>query len=564
MVGKSSHDVEEMDVNGLTVQLMDKIAEMKTFHDSFEPRRRRMSTTSGHLVSFAGEPKGGNKKSAMEEMMASEARKKETERRAERLEAYKMVRKVEPELPPLSPLTSTMSGVLKVRSDGIIKWHVSTDFLQNCTREARRDALENQKEEKMRRSLSAASYREDALARQHSELQEVWLRKKQQAKNAMMKQKEPPAKKHKFDEFFLERWLTMYAVARLNQNMFNILESAKVQKQKQVLEKRMLVLPKTDDAMTAHFRLLVCMCWRYVRVKRARNDMRLVYQSLKGWKVAGRCFYMFKRFAKNIVNLQRWWRSVARRLKDTRERISRRWERIERAELHRELLRRQEDREKDKQLIRRPTLQSHQQPKLSIEEKIELERVDEATRLRFIEQELRARRYFLLPQIHLYEMEVRQWRQAQTDINETRKAHQALGLDVPTGTIFRWPPIRPSHVPGAHLQTEAKGTPCPEWCVGRRGDEEIMRMWRRCRKNPRGWTEIPVKATGGTGAKTKWQGAGVEKKPAAAAESVRLFGEATDEDLSRWGIYPPRMPSLRPVSGDGDGDLSRAGTAGKG
>merc|ERR1712107_195448 len=123
--------------------------------------------------------------------------------------------------------------------------------------------------------------------------------------------------------------------------------------------------------------------------------------------------------------LQRWWRDVSKRLKDIRDRISKRWERLERAELTREL-------NKAAPLPKRGGIA--QAPQLPLEEKIQLEKLSDAVRLRFIENEMRARRYLLLPQIQLWQQEVKEWRAACQEWTDHRTAHRALGQEPPPAT----------------------------------------------------------------------------------------------------------------------------------
>merc|ERR1712066_1092028 len=58
-------------------------------------------------------------------------------------------------------------------------------------------------------------------------------------------------------------------------------------------------------------------------------------------------------------------------------------------------------------------------------------------------------------------------------------------------SMFQWAPVRPSYLPASHPSSETRGAACSEGCRGRRGDEEILEMYNRCRRNPEGWTQIP-------------------------------------------------------------------------
>lgn len=101
---------------------------------------------------------------------------------------------------------------------------------------------------------------------------------------------------------------------------------------------------------------------------------------------------------------------------------------------------------------------------------------------------------------------------------------------------WKQPPVKPTYLPAPHLASESSGKPCPEWCIGRQGDKEIIDMIRRLRRHPdgRGWKEIKVDSS----------------SPTADHEDLKqdgLFGDAAVEadDLKRWGVDPAMMPGLR-------------------
>merc|ERR1712054_624727 len=108
-------------------------------------------------------------------------------------------------------------------------------------------------------------------------------------------------------------------------------------------------------------------------------------------------------------------------------------------------------------------------------------------------------------------------------------------------------PFRPSYLPAGHLLTESTektNKPCPEGCLVRHGDNEILAMIKAARKNPKGggWKEIPQKSAPGSPKKAKkvaGDGDG-EADPSQADASVvsRLFGDVTPDDLERWGVHP--------------------------
>jgi len=183
-----------------------------------------------------------------------------------------------------------------------------------------------------------------------------------------------------------------------------------------------------------------------------------------------------------------------------------------------------------------------------------MEKIDEAVRLRFIEHELRYRRWKLLAEIQVWEQSMARWREGCNDYRVTREANLALGYEAPSfADWFEWPPVRPWCLPAPHPRVEQHGAPCHEWCLGRQGDEEILAMIRAAKKHPLGggWPEIP-RQTRKKDAKDAEMGgragrAGGEKK--SSQEQLALFGHskpAPEADLQRYGVDAASMPPSSP------------------
>jgi len=110
----------------------------------------------------------------------------------------------------------------------------------------------------------------------------------------------------------------------------------------------------------------------------------------------------------------------------------------------------------------------------------------------FIEGELRALRYKLLPRLEIFAQEKDQWRQELQEWNETNEAYILLGKSRTDLPLFRWPPHRPCFMPPAHSHEcdASNGKNCTEGCPGRIGDAMILEMFERARNDRFSWTKI--------------------------------------------------------------------------
>merc|ERR1712008_341698 len=153
--------------------------------------------------------------------------------------------------------------------------------------------------------------------------------------------------------------------------------------------------------------------------------------------------------------------------------------------------------------------------------------ISEAARVRFVEHELRARRFLLLPRLLFSRDDTAKFAaQASKVIKDARqqrnagKAKPALTGDAGISC--------PSYLPPAHPQTEAHFVYCPETCLGRRGDEEILAMVRTARSQPDGWTVIEKRSMN--------SGTSGHRGKGSSSERVSPFGDSVAaEELDRWG-----------------------------
>lgn len=122
-----------------------------------------------------------------------------------------------------------------------------------------------------------------------------------------------------------------------------------------------------------------------------------------------------------------------------------------------------------------------------MEERVQLHLIQDSVRLAFIEHELRARRLMLLPEIYLWEADVRRWKAELEEWEETHKVLYSMGHGgAKDESVFRFPPKRPSVMPAEFGEEKPKG------------EQEILDMISRARANPKGggWTPIPKQIIG--------------------------------------------------------------------
>jgi len=194
---------------------------------------------------------------------------------------------------------------------------------------------------------------------------------------------------------------------------------------------------------------------------------------------------------------------------------------------------------------------------LGADEYIAWKILPEKSRLQFLEHELRARRYFVLPRLELWEKDCEQWRQKTMQEVNDRAAMKFVRIQVDPYSMFNWPPTRPSYLPPTHPSSEGRGGPCRETCCGRRGDDEIVDMIRRAREHLDrnhelgGWLELPRRGEdgsfssgthGGRGRRNSHKSAGGRSR--AQAEQTNPFGdEVTDAEMKEWGM-DAELPGL--------------------
>eukprot|EP00928_Gymnodinium_smaydae_P011279 TRINITY_DN14182_c1_g1_i6.p1 TRINITY_DN14182_c1_g1~~TRINITY_DN14182_c1_g1_i6.p1 ORF type:complete len:505 (-),score=68.79 TRINITY_DN14182_c1_g1_i6:135-1529(-) len=328
-----------------------------------------------------------------------------------------------------------------------------------------------------------------------------------------------------------------------------------------------------DDSVNKTLCLSVMQMKRKLIVSKRRHASRMMWTCLKKWS-RGPFFVMMQMFTRKLRSIQRWWRSCRQRLHQIRDELAARWLQLETAEYA-----------KDdaspaaltagaaagatlagpgspvspagRKMGRAPTLTTSGMTSgaasttaVGTRASLQDDRLlSEAARLRFIEHEMRARRYFILPAVALWEQEWARWEATVFNvraISSGENAKEKLSI-----SPFKWPPIRPSYLPASHAHDAHE--PCPRDCPGRDGDREILSMIQAARRKPRGggWQEIPPSRPGrATLPRNGQRSSAPAPSNARAATKQRSkeppasgpFGDVQDEELLRWGIDPELLP----------------------
>jgi hypothetical protein len=423
--------------------------------------------------------------------------------RRERLEEFKMVKKIEPELPPLNRDDIPKEAPKIMGALDIVMRNTSTGAIDVWLPKKRYERMLNWKEVHEERIRSAIQQSEALVENRVLKIQKTALERNQDAVQFGHEQRKDCA----------QRWLAMIAVT-------GFLRRAReeVSLRRMEMPEVLAYVEKHQDRLTGYAkeshivshavqvntalkdRNLKVLLRNFVRIMRIRkvidekrSHARTIYTSLMGWRRGGRMMIAFFGFRQAVVLIQLWWRECRKKLHEQRDHVIKRWLAIEKSELIAEERKRHEAIEESKSAKQRP---GHH---LGIPETMlghnKKHSMSAAARRRFIENELRTLRYLLLPKIDIWQKDVIAWRKDFKEWEDESDAYYAMGKPVAL-KLFRWPPVRPSFMPPAHFRDhcdQTHGRPCPETCPGRRGDAMILDMWRRAREDPENYTRIPEK-----------------------------------------------------------------------
>eukprot|EP00927_Polykrikos_kofoidii_P006469 TRINITY_DN12616_c0_g6_i1.p1 TRINITY_DN12616_c0_g6~~TRINITY_DN12616_c0_g6_i1.p1 ORF type:complete len:739 (+),score=130.22 TRINITY_DN12616_c0_g6_i1:37-2217(+) len=270
----------------------------------------------------------------------------------------------------------------------------------------------------------------------------------------------------------------------------------------------------TDTRFSTRAMLLTQMVKTRFRRRAAERAARVAMESMRRWQTSGRLLLLLKRFSVLVRRVQRWWRVVRCRLAATIEKVCEQWVRVERADLAEEI-------------VREDAIMQTRAHLLENETRIDLRMLSDSVRRTFVEHELRARRYKLLPAIALYQDAVVRWKKRMFEWFENMRVTMLLrGAEDRTHLetdVFLLPPSEPSSLPN---------------------DEEVLDMISRARrhKGAGGWMQVEF-VKDEEAARKKRSG----EDPALPAYMVEeeLSEEQELRQLQNYGLDPLEMPTYR-------------------
>lgn len=498
-----------------------------------------------HLDSFDPTGKGGPK-SRRKRTDDGDDDDEEGESLRERIEQYKMCRKIEPELPALTPLPP-LSGTKRLPDNYMIDFNLSEDAVGRWLPESRQDASKKRKQHREKQLIETSFRRDHQLDASRMRWTQALDQKMRQGQDAIAARRDGVnnVKQNAMEgldvDVVAEKWVVVYAMAAFLQsartevdfNRKGAEEKREIIKQREAEGKlkrmdtvhlqsimmeenlRRVCEACEDEGVKGKMEMLARMFQARVRVRQHRESARCIFSCLSKWAPAAHVFLGCKHYARAVVYLQAWWRRKSKSLKEIREKLAKRWEKIER-------------------------YGSSGYQQMNVPHTGHVEVTDNAKKMFFLENELRSRRFFILPRIYMWEEDSAKWQAQEAERKKAKKAGLKVNSDI------RLAPSRPSYLPPGYLSTESPDKPCPEGCLGRDGDNEILIMIKACRSNPegRGWKEIPQKKAQDKQKAQQVHGSTGSEEQSDMLAPARLFGEAAPEDLERWGVHPSAMPHI--------------------
>lgn len=550
--------IEDIDVKGFektALRLTADVTDIRARHDTFQPMSQAQKARAALFLH--------SKQHSTESQPADD----EDERGgnwSEKMQAWKYVRKIEPELPPLEHIPPEFSKIKKDQT--VVHFNARSDIISRNAPEAQLEWL---------------AYKGASREAHHCVVAELRARRKA---DFLDKRRADAFQTHKVEDLgedeeepfmadagkdgMAAKWLVNLArlsflyTAREEIKLRNMSSKERedyvadpdvaarlsVSKTTSGYAKQAMVISSAlkDPGTKGRMDMLQCMFMMMMKTRAARKRAKIIHTCLGNWYRCGSIFLTLKAFSSRIRFLQKWWRTVCvPKLAQSRAKLSQRWLRIERAVALQDIkardLKEAKEAKAKKDALRGSALRRAQllpAPEtvadlIPIEERINLYMISDSVRTTFIANELRTRRYLLLPQIAMWEEDVKAWDKQHAEWQETRKMLKVMNVEGADHGGFHWPPQRPTYMP-AEFGSERE-----------KGEREIMDMIKRARAHPNGggWTEVPKKIVGQTCSIAL--GALNAKKHgdySPGCDEDHPFGQVSREDLEGYQLTEDLLP----------------------
>lgn len=531
-----------------TGELEATLAEITSSHDVWDPR----------------DPKG---KSIMRSSRCNISFvRNDTDHWQEKFRAYKMVRRIEPPLPPLNRNLCEEMPRRVMPGNNFIDRNASVAALRRWYPDSRLNRIMEKKDEQAERMRKVRQRYNGMVGATTQRYADELNDKKRRAEISLSDQKQGgmhrPAKMRAFGEQWFVALMTALFMSRVHSGTKASRDKIDNAVKMGLMADDDCLGVDTDDKprKKTHLRVSICVLQAKIKILFQRKRARKMYGMLSQWKTSGRIVLALRRVVVSIKMLQTWWRQRRVKLLEMREKVSIRWQHIEREQLLREHTRRKFAGSSGSTSPSKGSRKTQEFADLSPDVYVSCFQVPSNVRLNFLDHELRARRFMLLPKLNLWEEECARWGTNFISKIEDSMAMKVMGVDDEelhhqrVAYLVDSPPVCPSYMPPAHPPMPRDTHRCTEDCCGRQGDTEILEMWRRCRESwssrgHGGW--LLIRSASMRRNKTAKRSGGIERSKATTGRvQGQEFGQnsdfhdVTDADLLAWGIDGRDLPGL--------------------
>jgi len=391
----------------------------------------------------------------------------------ERLQAWKYVRRIEPELPPLPSLQSLGPAPQWERAQDKVLMNLSSAALEKYRPQERLESIAAKAVEQRHRQQQVKAQK---LERRASRTQAIKdnLRKDRGAEMVVLSPRFEAG--GIFQAYGGQRnsWLVVLVVGSVAKGLQDNLLFSRMacSEQHALLEKigdkapimGKLMREVHDIKVTLSspdvkrgLMLLSCVLAGRRAIKRRQLAARVMTNCLHSWSMAGTLHLRFRRIARGVVLIQVFWRTWQSKLRRIFLRVNHQFVTYEKKVIVREL--------------REEANKSKAPSTLTYENQILFKRVEEKDREHFLVRELRWRRWHLLPKLNQWSSEYRRWLQQVREYKALQECVKFLGGDPGDALpLFLFPPPTPSYAPN---------------------EQDIADMLQRCRKHSNNYNPIP-------------------------------------------------------------------------